>query len=511
MTLIPGKRSEQVREEWRAFALRSSWWMGRIIGFEDFSLDLHLRMSRWIEARKNSPVRKLGLVPRDHLKTSEWTIADTMRRITADPMERVLLINEIIGNAEDWILKLKSIPERCDLWQWLFPERMPDFNFRWNQTELVFPRPIEFPEATVTPMGVGGASTGRHYSLIKEDDLIGKEAAESPSIMQKAIDQHKLAEHLLADPLKHEIHTFGTRWAPEDLYSWMLKNEGVYLDTFITGCYGVGEDGFPLTEGTPIWPERHPAEELQRIRAKNGPYMFALQMLNRPIAAGATEFSHEWLCYYRLSSREGELYVTLERPYAGERTWRLSQCTRFLVTDPGLSPESRDARTATVVAAIPPCVDEEPFDIVFLSAMAKKVAPKQVLDQTWEEYRRWDVTIAGIESVAGQRAFYYWLIERFPNMALKALKTDTHLSKFSRIRAFWAPFAEQKRIYVHRQQTDLIEEFSSFPNGRTVDLLDAGAYLPQIWFTPDAAAQQALEEEEEASSLLDGRSILTGY
>lgn len=508
--LLPGNKSEKVREEWRQFGLKSTWWMGRIIGFEDLSLDLHLKMARWIETRKGEPVRKLGLVSRDHLKTSVWTIADTMRRVTADPTERVVFFNEIIGNSIDWLGKIKSVPERCELWQWLYPERMPNMNFRWNQQELVFTRPVEFPEATITPMGMGGASTGRHYTVVKEDDLIGKEASESPSIMQKAIDQHKLAEHLLADPRRNEIHTFGTRWAPSDLYSWMLANEGDYLDTFITGCFGVDEDGNPAMDGPAIWPERHPTEDLQRRRLKDGPYLFALQMLNRPIAAGATEFNPAWLRHYTVSTHEGELLIHLERP-SGPRTWKVSQCARFLVTDPGLSPESRHARTAVVVAAIPPVVDREPFDIIFLEATAKKLAPNQVLDLTWEKYQQWDVHIAGVEQVAGQRNVYFWMIERYPDMGLRKINTDTHTSKFTRIRAFWGPYAEQGRVYVHRQQSDLIGEFSAFPHGVTVDVIDAAAYLPQVWFTPDADEALPWDEDDEPQRSVTGRNLITGY
>src|SRR5258706_14376433 len=81
---VPGIEAhrEEVRARLRERASRSTYFMAKaVMGFRDIVPGLHGDMCAFIEHPSN---RKLGLVPRDHLKTSIWTIADTVRRIGAD-------------------------------------------------------------------------------------------------------------------------------------------------------------------------------------------------------------------------------------------------------------------------------------------------------------------------------------------------------------------------------------------------------------------------------------------
>src|SRR5215475_15884292 len=92
-----GERSETVRQNLRWQAQRNTYFMAKaVVGFHDLTVGLHSEMCEWISSQ---PTRKLGLVPRDHLKTSVWTIADTVRLIAADPNIRLLIANETATNA----------------------------------------------------------------------------------------------------------------------------------------------------------------------------------------------------------------------------------------------------------------------------------------------------------------------------------------------------------------------------------------------------------------------------
>jgi hypothetical protein len=501
---------EGVLARWGELGRRSSFMMAHILGFKDLTGDLHRKMALWIEGPS---LRKLGLVPRDHLKTSLWTIADTMRVITARPLERVLIKNEVADNATAFLKLIKIQAETNELWRALYPERVPDVNGTWNSEALVFPREEEFVDPTVAAIGVGGASTSKHPTLIKEDDLIGREAADSAVKMQAAIDDHKLSMHLISDPRTSQIQTFGTRWYPDDLYTWMLGHERG-LDTFITGCYGVDGAGKardwndPL--GEPIWPERFDRETLENIRLTNGDYLFSLQMLNDPIASGATEFSGSWLRHYTVFDRNHETWIDLEDPeeQSGHRTYPLTACALWQAIDPGLSPESKDARSASVVIALTP---HEPYDMVVVSARAKALTPKGCIDLAHEDWERWRPISAGIEVVAGQKTFFYWIPTVYPDMGIYPLHTDSHISKNSRIRML-GPFAQQHRIYVHRTQNDLVTEWETFPNGRTKDLLDALAYAVRDAVPPELLIEGEHEDEElEAGRVDSGRNLITGY
>src|SRR5215471_4043018 len=95
-----GSGGEEVLGRWRELGKASTYFMAHVIGYRDRNFkalgELHSRMGRWIQGGSK---RKLGLVPRDHLKTSLWTIADTVRIVTCDEHARVLIKNEVDDNA----------------------------------------------------------------------------------------------------------------------------------------------------------------------------------------------------------------------------------------------------------------------------------------------------------------------------------------------------------------------------------------------------------------------------
>jgi hypothetical protein len=77
----------------------------------------HGSMATWI---RNPSRRKLGLAPRDHLKTSVWTIADTVGRIAINPNIRILIINETASNAQNFLTRIKAVFERNAIFRWVF-------------------------------------------------------------------------------------------------------------------------------------------------------------------------------------------------------------------------------------------------------------------------------------------------------------------------------------------------------------------------------------------------------
>ena len=503
--------SEILRETLRVRALQSTYLFGKaVLGFRDLTPDLHGEMARWIQRPSPNRVggmgdRKLGLVPRDHLKTSIWTIADKLRRVTADPNLRVLILNEVEQNPINWVLKMERVVMENPLYRWLYPQVIPDpAQVRWSRLEMELKRTDMHPEATMTAAGVGTSSTSQHYNIIQEDDLVGKEASESPPVMLKAIGQHKLAESLLDSPGGH-IHTIGTRWGVQDLARWMLEHEEG-LDFFRLSCR--------RPDGQPIWPQRFTQEYLVELRKKYGAALFARQYENDTIAEGITELPVAWLRYYTFVELEGKPAVQLD----GGRRYLLSDLERFSMVDPGLT-SGRDAgqssraraRTAVVTVGLTPA---QPFDVVILSARAQHTTPLELLTFVWEEYQRWDPLVVGIETAVAQITFFYWIPTVYPNLPLRKLKGDTHRSKETRIRSVLATLGEQRRIVIHRSMVDFIGEWESFPSGQTVDLLDALAYGPQIWAPPIMEDEELEEGEEEwaaANRWTIGRSPVTGY
>lgn len=493
----------ETRERYRDLAKKSTFFMGKAVcGFKDLDPDLHGMMAAWIQR----PTRKkLGLAPRAHLKTSLWTVADSLREIVNDVNIRIAIVNENFDNASAMLTSIAEIVERSPVFQWLFPEVIPDFGeVPWSKSQLRFNRDkVGLKENTVEAFGVGGASTSRHYDLIKEDDLIGKEARESKLVMDKAIDQHKLAEALCSRPGIDRIQTYGTRWDAFDLTQWMLRNESKQLDYLCLSIF--------RPDGTPIW-DRFTPEVVADLRATFGPIMFPLQFENRAVAEGVTELSGDWLRYWHWSEGKGEETIVLERPEScgGPYTVTLDQIEVFELIDAGLTQESTSARTAIVVVGL---TGTTPYDVIVLDAVAERISPPKVMQNAQARRERWNPLTLGLEVVGAHLAFYYWALERYPDMPLRKLKTDTHTSKESRIRQVCAPLGDAGRIYVNRQMHDFIEEWTAFPSkSATRDLIDAFSYFPQIGCPPAPAESEYDEDDEDdEQALADGRNPMSGY
>src|SRR5262245_19208259 len=90
-----GSDADEARQRLRNLAAHHTVFMGWVIGFNDLTTGIHAAMAAFMQGPS---LYKLGLVPRDFFKTSLWTIADSVRIISTQPEERILIRNEIHDN-----------------------------------------------------------------------------------------------------------------------------------------------------------------------------------------------------------------------------------------------------------------------------------------------------------------------------------------------------------------------------------------------------------------------------
>ncbi len=298
-------------------------------------------------------------------------------------------------------------------------------------------------------------------------------------MMEDAVDKRKRFDSLLLNPSISQIHDVCTRWGVNDPANWVMKNQRG-LDCLKLSVW--------KSPGVPWFPQFFTPDVLEQIREKYGPVDWSLLYMNEAISSDACEFDPDLLRKYEMAEDPaGEKWLFLEKP-EGIKKVALSTCNVFQVIDAGLTRKSTDARTANVVWAITPPTPTEPFELVLLEAKATHSDPNQVIEEANASYEKWNPMIAALEVFGGHIAFYYWALATYPKMRLIKLPTDTSPNaKDNRIRGFWGAYPRQGRVYVHRRtSTDAVDELTIFPNGKTKDLIDAGAYLPKIWVPPDA-------------------------
>lgn len=491
-------KKEKLRLAVREQALASTYFMAKnVIGYKDMTVGTHKPMCDFIDDERFP--RKLGMAPRDHLKTSCWTIAHCVRLIAKDPEIRILLANETATNASKMLGRIQKVFTHNPYFQSLFPELVQDVSkTKWNQNEMLVPRTEERgPESTVEVIGVDGAAVSRHYDYIKLDDLVGKEASESPVVMQKTIDWYLLCESLLVHPELSCIDLYGTRWAWNDLYSYAEEHEGDYLLKYIIDAE---EDEHGNVRA--FWPERFPLEVLERIKKKMGPFKYSCQYKNHPHDPEGGSFKKEWLRYYAL---EGGVLRTEQGAEV-----KLSELRITMRVDPAISQNRKACRTAIVVDGIDALGRK-----FILETWAERCAPSVMWDNVFRLQATWNPERVGIESVAYQKVLQYnaqdEMAKRGAFINVTELRPVNNQSKDSRILGV-QPHFRRGEVFLLRSMDDFEHEYTGFPVGKTCDLLDIFAYGPQMWESPELADEledEGLHWSEE--SYEDGRSQLTGY
>lgn len=281
-----------------------------ILGLSRLTPSLHLPVANWLQ--ETPPLRKLLMLPRDHLKTSIAMRAMTLHMMM-QPAEsniyipgkdgtstRVLLACEKADHAENQLRWMKLQLESNALLRAFWPHRLWENAKRqspkWSESAFTLPRVQSYPEACVETIGVGGAITGRHYDVLLKDDLVTFDAANSPVIMQEAIDWHKASRALLDSEDSLEFIT-GTKWANYDLYQEIIDN-----DPSVTVMVRM-----VVENGQPIFPEQFPQRRIDQLQTELAGRFFLLYM-NTAVDPSLSEFDVEDLRYYTLQQATKDLH-----------------------------------------------------------------------------------------------------------------------------------------------------------------------------------------------------------
>lgn len=211
-----------------------------ILGRDYLTPDLHRPVCDWLQTCPMGHRRKGLLLPREHAKTTIVSHGLPIH-ILIQPEEsnlyfpgqsgadqRVLLACETEGRGKDHLRVVESAFETNDLIRAFWPHRCWENPRReskkWNDVECIIPRKSEFPDPSIRVIGVGGAITGVHPTVTLKDDLVTLEAANSPTVMQTAIEWHIASRALMNSPDALEF-ILGTRWHAADLYAYAMEND----------------------------------------------------------------------------------------------------------------------------------------------------------------------------------------------------------------------------------------------------------------------------------------------
>jgi hypothetical protein len=549
--------AENLLDDLRYRALTNLYYFAKVVlGYKELSARLHLEWCEWLQS--TFFLRNRGsLIPRGHFKSTIvsksyplWRllkIEDSLvekypdleeYRAYHDPNTRVLIVGESgdVGNKNLKDMKWNLLHNQ--LLQALFPSLIPpDINdTKWTDDEVLLPRPRSFDESSITTIGVGAKTTGKHFDLIIYDDLFGEKAAKSEAEAESVKHWFKFAPGLANNPATVEELFIGTRWkaGTGDIYGHVMATLPSEEDEIATQSNSVDSEGGrtggfvwyvrsaiepdPTTgEPTPIFPERFSFSTLAAIRKREGEYAFSCNYLNNPVAEGLSDFDLKWLREYQVAEDGKTLSFS-----DGSPAVLLGKLTRISFYDP-----SSGGKSAQCEAAITAVGADSLYRKILLDEWSANTTYGKAACRWMQMNDRFIFAKNYYEKVGGQKSIedVVFLL----NTILRSGKKCPHCgaahrplriegvtppggsaekSKDDRIRMFLQETAEAGRLYVRwNSHRKFRTQYSEFPHGDLKDVLDSAAYAVHLSPTP-----RSWEEiESEKAEAVNQRALSRPY
>lgn len=468
-----------------------------VLGYPDINPQTHGQYIRFIQSNKKK--RRLGLMPRGHLKTT-IEIADCVRLPTLDVENtRILISSETATLADKIVDEIKSHWQKSHALRGLFPEIAPTkFNgpgVTWSKSMAKLPG-ARHKDPTWQSIGVGGAVIGAHFTRIKADDLIGYEASKSPAVMEATIKWNDNIESLLVDQHTDIIDWTGTRWSRHDLYAHIMENYGDELAVYTREA---------IEHGQIIFPQLHTEEEYRRIQ-RISPEVWFAQYCNNPQATGQADLPAEAIRHFQFSV-DGN-YVEATDSANRSIRYAIQELDRTILCDPNSGSPTAPDEAAIVVTGMSP-----QGHVFVLETWSGRPSPSEFVDKIVDLSGRWRPRAVGIEK-AGQQTTLHYFDEKRRTVSFH-LPEPTPLKpgnrdKEKRIRENIEPIIRSARLFLLPTQSKLFEQISQFPDLLLFDLVDALGYGPELWRKP-LDADTLGKTRRNLKMILTRRHSRTGY
>ena len=442
---------------------------------------------------------------------------------------RILLVSETITNAVKLGVKVSGHYENTEHFRKLFPEIMPTEKETWTKDSLHqrrTPAGRSHGEGTFDFIGVGAALQSRHYDLVVEDDLVGREARKSSIVMADTIDYHKVlvgATDRNPDNPGRDFDEIvvGNRWSHDDLNSHIRQEEPYFnwtTHSALGGCCSL----HPF--GEPIFSEEWTKELLLKWKRRLGSYHFSCQFLNFPIDPSKVKINLADFRYFHIEKTNNAISIPKELPYNKTRLFDVLPVAQFRsvlkhhVADGDIEPDvyvlspsydrymvvdpnhggshmgqevGKDGRCRHAIVVTG--VKREPRRVHVLDQWAKACSIKIFVKMIFTMAIKWKLKKVYVEAVAAQKYLLYHLNEfvedhksdnpELSGITFLPLKTPQHAgAKQERIENF-IPMIEAHEIWLNQNNCeDVKEEAENYGQRKgLIDLLDVLSYGPQVW------------------------------
>jgi len=307
-------------------------------------------------------------LPRSSFKSTLFTIAFSIWLIIRNQEIKIGLGSWKHDIAKGFLTEIKTHLEENDRLKKLYPEIFFDDpkkeSPKWTDEMIRVLRMSKYKEHTIETFGIEKQPTSRHYDVIILDDVVNETNVTSADIIQKTKDKFRLLTSLLVAP-SNPIYVIGTRYHFNDLYGDLEANPEwlVYKRPAIIN-------------GEALFPEKLNLDELEKVKATQGLYIFSCQYLLTPMSPEDRTLNPSLLKTYTPDNLPEELHI-----YGG--------------MDIAFSLSKRSDRSVIIVLGYDPVET----NIYLLDGVVFRGETSDILDRIVEFGRKWQFKKMKIETI----------------------------------------------------------------------------------------------------------------
>ena len=542
------------RQHLRYICDRSLYWFIKIVGGsveqgEIITEKLHKPLCDFWQSGN----RRAIFMPRGWLKSTCFTKWGAIWRYLQDNESRILIASENENIASRFLTFIEGQVFSNKMLRWLYPElkviskewlgaKLPTTGKqpRWSESQCDLPRKGVYSEATITAIGVGGAAQSGHYTDIHIDDLVGKKAMESVTVLEGIFRWQDNTKELLINPNFRDISgsrikIAGTHWGNGD-YGHYVQQEYPEFKWMITPCQRWSElkdadtvywhQHPDVEEGESNWPEspRYTTEHYNEMKANPQTAMiYWCQHMNCPqMSSELNKFDKSWLKFFRWEERHDGMYIVcLDEPEdSKERAFKLTQLPQYGVLDMGGFKETKLIKKGSVNIQMiggQPRGSIKKFVTWFWAGKLKE--PSNFVDRLVEAHEARRPVFWEIEPYGQHEFIRKYLVEETKNrgkniriLPIKLKQGDiSDNAKHNRITNM-IPMVANGELYLHESYKHLIGEIVNYPNSLTIDGLDTLGWMRQLhWSVRPKGSADELNRQQEQRRLQALSGSRTGY
>lgn len=432
---------------------------------------------------------KMILWPREHIKTTKFTVGETARLAIGNADLRFLLTHhkhkksmQFLGGIKGLLLKESVLKT--------FGARIPDRNDKYRkdneeQLTLATRKDLTIREATFNTGGVDKVDQSGHFDYIVADDLITEENAgkdATPEQLEKPSEYYRTFPDLL-DKVSGQLWVIGTRHHPIDTYGVILdemcdprcrdaNNKPWANWEHVDGCnceFDCSIWELRNEEGQYAYPARFNDKMAAALLRTKGVFGFAKHYLNNP-----TDPSTCWL-------KTGEVKASLVSRGTFNELRNQGKLLLIQICDPAESKKKRSAYTGVVTVG----VHKDTGEWWIGGATAKRVETRAFVDLVFSEHQRFRPDIFAIElntRKAMKYALEMGMAERNYYFSIDELqpKFSEAEEKRRRFKQNVVPIFQYGKVHVVDDLRDLIQFLETAPTARYWDLGDCLSYVPDL-------------------------------